>query len=391
MKPFDEAHKIMMDSARVLDSERVGFDNILNRILAVDIVSDIAMPPFDKSARDGYACRRQDLDNELEIIEMIPAGYVPQKSIGNNQCAKIMTGAIVPGGADCVVMVEFSENPTDNTVRVKNKDEDNHIYFKGEDIKTGDVVISKGTQICPQHIAILAAVGCTNPLVAIRPKIGIIATGNEIIEPDMKPNLSQIRNSNSYQLQAQLNSMGVMSKYYGIAKDTEQVLDNIFKKAVSENDVVLISGGVSMGDFDIVPEIVEKNGIEILFHKVAIKPGKPTLFATSGNKLVFGMPGNPVSTFVIFELFVKKFLFAMMGHDYKHNKIKLPLLKSVSRQKSKRLEWIPAKISGNGVIPIEYHGSGHITALSDADGFFSIQVGVSEMKIGTIVNVMQIR
>jgi molybdopterin molybdotransferase len=346
------------------------------------------MPPFNKSIRDGYACRRADLANELEVIETIGAGYTPTKSIEPNQCAKIMTGAAVPQGADCVVMVEFTENPTDSTVRFICENTDDYISVKGEDVKAGDVVVPKGTLIRPQHIAVLATVGCARPVVSKRPRVGILATGDELVQPECKPGPSQIRNSNSFQITAQVESMGAVASNYGIAKDTDKAINTMFKKAVEENDVVIVSGGVSMGDFDLVPGIFRQNKIDLLFEKVAIQPGKPTVFGVSEHILCFGLPGNPVSTFVIFELFVKPFLYKLMGYDYKPAAVKMPLGESFRRKKTERQSWIPVVITDDGMLrPIDYHGSAHINALCIADGLVSIGVGVEEIEEGTIVPV----
>jgi molybdopterin molybdotransferase len=388
MLPFEEALRIVLDSAHSLGSEPVDITLAINRILAEDVKSDIDMPPFNKSIRDGYACRRADLANELEIIEIIPAGFTPTKTIGPNQCAKIMTGAAVPQGADCVVMVEFTENPTDNTMRFIGEDTDDHISPKGEDIKTGDVVIPKGIRIGPQHIGILACVGCTKPVVSKKPRVGILATGNELVSPEYKPGPSQIRNSNSFQLTAQIESMGLVTNYYGIAEDNDEAINTMFTKAVGENDVAIVSGGVSMGDFDLVPGIFKQNKIDLLFEKVAIKPGKPTVFGVSEDVYCFGLPGNPVSTFVLFELLVKPFLYKLMDYDYKPVTIKMPLGESVRRKKTERQSWIPVVITDTGTLsPVVYHGSAHINALSAADGLISIGVGFEEIEKGTIVPV----
>lgn len=386
--PFEEALKTVLDSAHSLGSEHVDIALAINRILAEDAKSDMDMPPFNKSIRDGYACRRADLANELEVIETIPAGCAPKKSIKPNQCAKIMTGAVVPQGADCVVMVEFTENPTDSTVRFIGENTDDHISPKGEDIKTGEVVIPKGTCIKPQHVAVLASVGCTQPVVSIRPRVGIVATGNELVPPACKPALSQIRNSNSFQLTAQIENMGVLANNYGIAKDTDKAIDTMFKKAIEENDVVIVSGGVSMGDFDLVPDIFRQNNVELFFEKVAIQPGKPTVFGISENVYCLGLPGNPVSTFVIFELLVKPFLYKLMDYDYKPTAVKMPLGESFRRKKTERQSWIPIVITDVGMLkPVDYHGSAHINALCIADGLVSIEVGVNEIEKGTIVPV----
>ena len=172
-------------------------------------------------------------------------------------------------------------------------------------MRCGEVVLSKGEIIKPQHIAVLASVGCSHPQVSIRPRVGVISTGSELVEPCEKVEGPKIRNSNSYQLFAQIQRMGAVPVYYGIAEDTVESTDLYIRKAMAENNVVLVSGGVSMGDYDFVPEVFKKNGIKILFDQVAIQPGKPITFGVGENVICFGMPGNPVSTFVQFEILVK--------------------------------------------------------------------------------------
>ena len=304
MLPFEKALKIVLDSARTLGSENVNISDAANRILAEDVKSDMDIPPSDRAVMDGYACRQQDLAGELTIIETIPAGATPEKAIGPNQCSKIMTGAPMPEGADCVVMVELAENPTDKTVRFTGKETQDYIRRRGQDITAGQVVLRKGTLIKPQHIAVLASVGCVNVSVSKKPRVAVIATGDELVEPQIKPGSWQLRNSNSFQLVSQLESIGAVATYYGIAKDTVDEIDKMFKKAAAENDVVTISGGVSMGDFDLVPGVLKQNNIELLFEKIALKPGKPTVFGKSEDLYCFGIPGNPVSTFAVFELLI---------------------------------------------------------------------------------------
>jgi len=294
----------------------------------------------------------------------------------------------VPQGADCVIMVEFTENPTANTVRFIGENTPDHICLKGEDIKAGEVVLHKGSRIRPQHIAVLASVGCTQPAVSKRPRVAVFATGDELVQPASKPGPSQIRNSNAFQLAAQIESMGAVAKNYGIAKDTDDAIDKMFKKSLEENDVVLVSGGVSVGDFDLVPGIFKRNNIDLLFEKVAVKPGKPTVFGVSEKVYCFGVPGNPVSTFVQFELLVKPFLCKLMGHAYAPPNIKMPLGESIIREDTERQSWIPVVITDTGMLkPVEYHGSAHINALCLADGLVSIGVGVAEIEKGTIVPV----
>jgi molybdopterin molybdotransferase len=390
MISFEQAIKIIMELVQPLDKERIDIDKSLNRILVEDVVSDIEMPPFNKSAMDGFACRRTDLSNKLTIIETIPAGYVPKKKISKNKCAKIMTGAVVPEGADCVIMVEHAEFISYNQIRFTGEFTADNICSRAEDVKKGEVVLAKGTRIRPVHVALLAAVGCTKPLVSCQPKVGVIATGNELVEPYIKPNFSQIRNSNSSQLSTQISNMGICPIYYGIASDEEQAIDSMLRKAISETDVILLSGGVSMGDFDLVPKVLRQNNIKLAFEKIAIKPGKPTVFGFSDESFFFGMPGNPVSTLVIFEIMVKPFLYKMMGHDFKPVIMQKKLTQAISRKRTERKSCIPVVFENDKIKPIEYHGSAHIKAMCDADGIVEIPVGISEIKEGTIVDVRQI-
>ena len=388
MLPFDKALRIILDLAGRLGTECVEIAHAANRILAEDVKSDIDIPPCDRAVMDGYACRRQDLANTLTIIETIPAGVLPKKEIGLKQCSKIMTGAPVPEGADCVIMVEFTEKLSENTVRFTGKKTDDYIRRQGDDVRAGQVVLLKGTLIKPQHIAVLASVGQAQVLVSKRPKVAVIATGDELVEPQIKPNPCQLRNSNSFQLVAQLESIGALVSYYGIARDTVDEIDRILKKAAAENDVVTISGGVSMGDFDLVPEVLKQNNIELLFEKIALKPGKPTVFGKSGNLYCFGIPGNPVSTFVVCELLIKPFLYRLMGHDYSPSNVQMPLGETIRRKDTDRLSWVPVRITDSGQLKhIEYHGSAHLNSLSDANGLMSMDVGVAEIPKGTFVTI----
>lgn len=393
MIKFEEAFDIVLNSVKFpLQNERINFTDSLGRILAENVTSDINMPPFDKSAMDGFACRREDIKNELEIIEVLPAGNIPEKKIDRNKCAKIMTGAIIPEGADCVIMVEYTEITGDNKIHFTLDNTSNNICYFAEDIKKDDLVLTKGIEIKPQHIAIMASVGCTQPLVSMRPKVGIISTGDELVEPDKFPGKSQIRNSNGHQLVAQVKRSGAIPDYIGIAEDSEEVTFKIISKALQENDIVLITGGVSMGDFDFVPEIMIKCGVDIKFKSLAVKPGKPTIFGTFNyNKFIFGLPGNPVSSYTQFELLVKPLILKLMGINELPIDIKLPMGAEYKRRKSVRKSFIPVNISKDGkVYPVEYHGSAHIHSYVFADGITSIEIGKEKLEIGELVDVRQI-
>jgi len=388
MLSFEKALDAVLSSARPLGAERVSLADAANRVLAEDVESDMDIPPFNKSAMDGYACRRADLAGELAVIEIIPAGYAPTKSVGPGQCAKIMTGAVVPEGADCVVMKEYIESPTESTVRFVGEKTKDNICQKGEDIKAGDVVLRKGELLKPQHIAVLASVGHARPIVSKMPRVGIIATGSELVDPGTAPEPCQIRNSNSFQLAAQARYMGAAVTDYGITKDTKEAIDNTFKKVAAANDVVIVSGGVSVGDFDFVPDILKRNNIDLLFEGIAVKPGKPSVFGVSQDLYCFGLPGNPMSTFIQFEILIKPFLYKLMGREHRHENVRMPLDESVERRKTERQAWFPVAITAAGTVKrIEYHGSAHISSLCSADGLISIDVGVARVEKGTVVPV----
>lgn len=392
MITFELAMEIINHNTNKIDAEIISFENSLNRVIQEDIFSDMDMPPFDKSAMDGYACRMEDLKNELEVIELIPAGYFPKKKIDANQCAKIMTGAKIPEGADCVIMVEQTQIKNEKSIIFIADKTAPNICKQGEDIKRGELVLKAGTKISPRHFGALAMVGAVKIKVNRKVRVGIIATGDELVEPSENPNNSQIRNTNSWQLYSQCIKEGYTVNYYGIVKDDSNEIKNKILTAKEENDLILLTGGVSMGDFDFVPALLKECGFNLLFEKVAIQPGKPTVFGKSeDNKYVFGLPGNPVSSFIIFEVFVKAFLAEFTGEVSEEKKLILPLKHKVHRKKAERLGWIPVRIDKDGkVSTFEYHGSAHINAISYADGIISVPVGINELEEGTLVNVRQI-
>ncbi len=388
MISFEEAFDIVMKAANPVDTERIHFQDALNRVLAEDMKSDMDMPPFDKSAVDGYACRKLDLFSELEVIEVIPAGKFPVKKIGKCECSKIMTGAPVPDGADVVIMVEDVEETAANKIRFLKDKVKNNISFRGEDIHQNDIVLKKGTRIDPQHIAVLAAVGAIKPLLSRKVRIAIISTGDELVEPEQKPGLSQIRNSNAYQLVSQAVKTGAEVKYIGIAEDTIESTRQMVSAAFDFGDIVILTGGVSMGDFDHVPAVLKEMGVELKFESIAVQPGRPTVFGVKGNQYIFGLPGNPVSSFVQFELLVKPLVYKMSGHIYKPVKLRLRMGVEYQRKRSTRLSLVPIGVDENSeIIPLDYHGSAHINALTDAQGLIFIPIGQKLIEKGELVDV----
>ena len=390
MIEFNKAHKIVLGSVEVLGNESVDLEGSLGRVLAEDIISDMPMPPFDKAAMDGYACKKDDLALELEIIEVVAAGVEPIKEIAPGTCIKVMTGGVVPKGADTVIMVEHTELVNDNRVKFIQKKTNANICYLGEDVQEGQTVLVKGTLIRPQEIAILASVGHTQVPVFVKPLVGVISTGDELVEPHVKPKTSQIRNSNASQLMAQVGQTGAAPKYFGIARDNEASTREIITKALAKCDVVLLTGGVSMGDFDYVPKVLNDLGIAIQFDSIAVQPGRPTVFGLKEGKYLFGLPGNPVSSFVQFELLVKPMLFAMMGHRFKPPVLNIPMGETYTRHKAKRKSFIPVVIKSGMAFPVEYHGSAHIHSYIFADGMVAIETGKSTLEKGEMADVRQI-
>jgi molybdopterin molybdotransferase len=391
MITFEEACAVVTDAVFRTGREQVRFNESLGRVLAMPVRSDMDMPPWDKSAVDGYACRHDDMGNALSVLETIAAGVMPSQEITPGTCSRIMTGAAVPPGADYVFMLEESEDAGEGQVRFTGKAGNPNIAKAAEDLFTGQTVLKPGHFIKPQDIAVMAMAGATEVTVSSRVRVGVISTGDELVEPDAVPARAQIRNSNSWQLMAQVTRAGATGKYYGIAADNEGSIKKLLMAAINENDVVLISGGVSFGDYDFVPQVMRSLGLNIHFDQVAMQPGKPLTFCTGNKKAVFGLPGNPVSTFIQFEVMVKPFIDKMMGVTTETPVMTLPLASDYSRKRADRMAWIPFVLTTESeAMPVEYHGSAHITALTDAWGIITIPRGQSWIPRGEIVSVRQI-
>jgi molybdopterin molybdotransferase len=385
---FEEALGIVSKSAVPLASEKIRIEDCLDRVLATDIFSDMDMPPFDKSAVDGYACRRADLEKELIVLETIPAGKVPTQIITEGRCSKLMTGGMLPQGADMVIMVEDVEITGPETIRFKARRTAANYCKIAEDITRGEKVLIKGTLIRPQEVAILASVGCANPEVYQQPRVGIISTGDELVEPAETPALSQIRNSNAWQLLAQAQRAGCKAKYFGIARDTEEATLDIIQQAAALCDIVILTGGISAGDFDFVPAVIQQAGFDIKFRSIAVQPGKPVIFATRGSQYLVALPGNPVSSFVQFELLVKHLIKLITGNKVPELQLKVPIGVDYTRKRTSRKAFFPVYLSIDGtVMPVEYHGSAHIHSYINAHGIVTIEIGETEIKKGTLVDV----
>jgi len=387
MIKLEDAVVNILKFARTGEGERINLDSALYRVLAEDVFSDMDMPPFNKSAMDGFACRIDDIDRELEIIETIPAGKNPQNIIGPGQCAKIMTGAPVPKGADCVIMIEDAE-VTDGKIKIPHQPDKSNICYLGEDITKGDLVLQKGTQLMPQHISMMAATGQIKPMVYQQPLISVMVSGDEIVEPHIKPENSKIRNSSGYQLLSQLIWSGCKVDYKGIVPDRMDELEHTIKFSFEESRILIITGGASKGDYDLVPDVMHQLGFRTHFKEVAIQPGKPFNFSTRKNLVCFGLSGNPVSSFVQFEILVRPYLQSILGMNISHSQLKIPMGEKFSRKKAEREYFFPVGISEDSLaIPLEFHGSAHMNALTKADGIASMPIGKTQLEKGELVHV----
>lgn len=387
MKTFAEAQSIVFSSAVPAGTESVELQHALGRVLAEPVVTDMDMPSFNRSAMDGFACRSEDQDMELKIIEEIPAGVFPAKNIIKGTCARIMTGAPIPEGSNIVIRVEDTEITDSGLMRILVKGKISNIRHQGEDLRKGAPVILPGQQINKQHIGMMAMVGHTWPVVYQLPTVGVIATGAELVPPDQVPERSQIRNSNGLQLSAQVSALGLKCENFGMVKDDPDQIREIILRALDRHRVVLVSGGVSAGDYDFVPGILRETGMDIKFHKMKVRPGKPLIFAEKNGRFVFGIPGNPVSTLVQFECLIRPFLLKMMGSNEFDKKFPMVMGEDYKHVDSDLQYFIPVRITEMGIFPVSYHGSGHLTAYAGADGMLEIPPGKPFIKKGELVRV----
>jgi len=313
----DEALEIVLAKAPLLGPESVPLADAVGGVLAETVASDIDLPPFDKSAMDGYAVRRQDVARvpaDLVMLEELPAGVAPTRTVTAGACAKIMTGAPVPPGADAVIPVEDTEALPGGRVRILRAVAGRTcICVRGEDVRQGATVLERGHVLGSAEVGLLASVGRERVAIGRRPRVAILATGDELVPVSAVPGPGQTRNANSSILLACCRRAGVPADDLGVARDNKTDLGAKTCEGL-RRDVLLVSGGVSMGEWDLVPAVFAEFGAAVHFATVRMKPGKPTLFATHGEHLVFGLPGNPVSTLVAFRLFVWPALRKMMGH-----------------------------------------------------------------------------
>jgi molybdopterin molybdotransferase len=390
MISIEEGIQLIQETVRPLSTETVSLDQALNRILAKDVRANLFIPPFNRSAMDGYACQSNDLPGSLEVVGEVAAGTVFDRSLLPGQCVRIMTGAPVPNGADTVIMQEDVLREGKH-IHCQKQPTKNNISDKGEDIKPGDLVIPGGTFLDARRLGLLAAVGVWEIEVSLLPKIGIMATGSELVEPGCEALEGQIYNSNGHQLGNRLKEMGIIASNYGIAEDKFEPLLESIRSAIREQDVLFITGGVSVGDYDYVPAILKELDFEFHFTKLAAKPGKHTLFASKGRKYVLGLPGNPVSTYVQFLVCGMPLLHALMHSVYSPLRIRMHLGYNFTRKNGNRFELVPVNINNKGVVEeIGYHGSAHFHAVAFANALLEIPIGVTSLSENEFVYVRPI-
>ena len=364
-------------------TETIELQQAPGRVLMENVVADMQMPPFDKSAMDGYACRRQELGEQLEVVEIIQAGRLPENEVGPGQCAKIMTGAAVPLGADCVFMIEHARETAPGKVLYTGSHTKDNICYRGEDYGTGTVLIEKNVLIRPAHIGIMASAGYTHVQVSAMPRIAVMATGTELIDTSGKPGPGQIRNSNSPQIGALLSEIGIKSHYSGIVVDDEQAINDYFQAAIQKYDVLIITGGASEGDYDFVAGVLKKHNFTLLSSKTGMKPGNPMIFGQRGDKFCFGLSGNPVSSFVQFTYFVKPFLYRWMQYPWQPFIVKGQLVEKYIRKKTDRFAVVPVVLTPDNMVEqIDFHGSAHINALAGANAFMEVPEGTGYIEEG---------
>lgn len=398
MLEVQEALTRLLDAVAPLPPTAVPLSEALGLTLAERVVADRDVPPTDRSAMDGFALRAADCPEagrRLGVIGELRAGQDAASTVvAAGEAMRVFTGSVIPSGADAVVMVEQTDADREGgTVLVKERAEPGqHVRRRGEDVRRGETVIEPGTIVRPAEIAALAAVGCTRVSVVRAPRAAVISTGDELVEIDRIPAPHQVRNSNARMLGAQFRSLRIGARDLGIAGDEREVLDALIADGLTA-DVLVVTGGVSVGDYDLVEAALIRAGCERLFHNVAMRPGKPIVAARCGGCLVLGLPGNPVSAFTCFHVFVAPALRKLMGNPQ-------PVAGAIRATLSDRLGRRPGRLTyhlahlsysdGRPVVaPVPSASSGDVLALVHANAFI-VAPGASEpVPAGAEVDVLK--
>jgi molybdopterin molybdotransferase len=394
---FAEARAVVEEHARALTpsaKEVVDLAAATERVLAEDVAADRDYPPFRRATRDGYAVRAADLSQlptALRNIAQIKAGDEFHATVNPGECAEIMTGAAVPKGADAVVMVEFTQAQGDQIRVERYVTSGENVVPSGAEGRRGDAVLRRGTRIGPPEIAVMATVGITSVPVYKRPRVAILSTGDEVVELNATPGPVQIRNSNAHSLAAQVRRAGADPIVLPIARDEKVGLRKLIAEGL-QADMLLLSGGVSMGKYDLVEQVLEEFGAEFIFTGVKIQPGKPLVLGRAKQKYFFGLPGNPVSTMVTFQLFAQVIVDALAGASPRPLPFTQATLDSEIKTKTGLTRFLPAKLApsltGTKVKLVPWHGSGDVFAQAKADCLLVVPPDRERIAAGEQVTVL---
>ena len=385
MLPIERGLEIVMSVAKSRERpdrmpvESVPLRDSLRRILRDDVLSDADSPPFDKAIRDGFAVRVEDLDSipvVLSVVGESRAGLAADVTVERGQCCEIMTGAPLPAGSNAVVMVENTERVSPNSVRIlRGVRENEGLLRRGAEARQGELILRSGRRIGLADLGLLAGNGKSTVSVSAKPSVAVIATGDELVEVEETPKPDQIRNSNSYTICAQVEEAGARPTALGIARDD---LDDLRRKICQglEQDILIVSGGVSVGKYDLVEKVFAEFGVEVLFDKIAMKPGKPTVFGHRGQTYVFGLPGNPISTMVAFHMFVRPLILFLLKAENTAPKVLEAKLEAPAKCDPERAALIPALVRFDGgqywIRTAPWKGSSDLVGLSRANALIMI-------------------
>ncbi len=398
MLQYREARQRVVElvSARrtALALETVALLESLGRVLGQDLAADRDYPPFPRSTRDGFALRAADVQRvpaTLKRIGEIRAGESFPGTIRTGECLQIMTGAPVPAGADAVVMVEHTELRGEAVVINRSPEAGANVVPRGSEARQGETLFTAGTRIGFAEVSLLGQVGRSQVEVFRQPRVAILSTGDEVVPIETAPGPSQIRNSNSYSLAAQVAQHGGIPVLLGNARDNVTEIETLVLRGLQE-DALVLTGGVSMGKYDYVEVVLRQLGATFFFDAVAIRPGRPAVFAACRDKFVFGLPGNPVSSMVTFELFVSPALALLCGERHVPLRFLKARLAEPFEQKTQLTLFLPARLEGEAgdvqVRPLPWQGSGDVVALARADCFLVVPPDAGRLEAGAGVDVL---
>jgi molybdopterin molybdotransferase len=365
----------------------------LGLVLAQDVKTDREYPPFDRSTRDGYAVRSKEAapGAQLKCVGEIKAGDTVTDALAERTCLQIMTGAAVPSGADAVVMIEHTSRNSDVVRFERAAQQGQNIVPKGSEAAAAQTILTPGMRLGYAELALAAQVGAVQLQCAQRPRVAILSTGDEVVLIDETPGPFQIRNSNSVSLAAQVRIAGGEPVVLGNAADRIEDLGDKIERGLKE-DALVLSGGVSMGKYDLVENALKAMGAEFFFDAVAIRPGKPAVFGMCQGKPVFGLPGNPVSTMVTFELFVAPAIDLLSGAEARALPLVEARLAEAMKEKPGLTHFLPARVEWNGPRPevkaLKWQGSGDIAALAKANCFLVVPADREKIDIGESVSIL---